>query len=272
MIFCRLKYIIFLCFFSGIILSGQSIPLPSGSAAGFAVGQATVAWNDEHAVLNNQAGMLGIENWGIQMSAANLYGLGSLNILTASATKKLNNNNAIGLSIKHIGDSDFNNQIIGLAYARKVLRNLDISLQLDLLSYQAKRYGNKYLATVEFGTMVQATKKLRVGFHVFNPFAQKLTAQEDISSIFRLGAIYTLSDKVHMMGEVEKDLLQAYNFKAGINYAPVKNLYLRIGVTTSGRQLHFGLAYQFGNFALHGSSSVHQQLGITSAAELSFKN
>jgi len=65
----------------------QNISLAQGSAAGFGVAQSTVAWNDVHAASNNQAGILGIDKWGVQLSAANAYGLGSLNILNASAIR-----------------------------------------------------------------------------------------------------------------------------------------------------------------------------------------
>jgi len=149
---------------------------------------------------------------------------------------------------------------------------LSLSLQGDLLSYQAKQYGNRYLATVEIGTMLQATKNMRIGFHVFNPFSQKLNDIEYVPSVFRLGVLYSLSKNVEMMMEVEKDLIYDFNIKAGINYQPIENFSIRAGFGSAGKQFHLGLAYTFGEFTIHGSASVHQQLGISSAAEVSYQN
>lgn len=269
MLFKRIKYITFLLY-SCLLINGQDIVNLSGSTAGLGVGQATVSWNDAHAAANNQAGMLGTDNFAFQASAGRLWGL--VNVFSTSASKKFNDSNAIGISIKHVGDSDLNRQIIGLSYARKILKNWDISIQADLLSNQTQSFGNKYLATLELGSMIQATEKLRVGFHVFNPFGLALTETEEIPAIIRLGVLYELSKKVHLMAEVEQQLVLDYDIKAGIDYELIENLHLRSGFSTRGSQLYFGLAYGFGNFAIHGATSIHPNLGITPAGEISFQN
>lgn len=267
--FIGLKYITILCFFTVVSHAQNSLSL-TGSTAGFSVGQSTVAWNDAHASANNQAGMLGTENLSFQVSAGMQWGF--LPVFSVSGSKRINRSNAFGMSIKHIGDSDLNNQIIGISYARKILKNWDIGIQADLLTYQTRSFGSRYLATMELSSMMQATEKLRVGFHIFNPFGLALTESRDIPAIFRLGALYSLSEKVSMMAEVEQDLVLGYNLKAGLDYELVDKLHLRAGFTTGGNQLHFGLSYGFGNYTIHGASSLHPQLGFTPAGEISFQN
>ncbi len=269
MSFRSVKYITFFLFICSISI-GQEIVNISGSAAGLGVGQATVTWNDAHAAANNQAGMIATENLTFQASAGRLWG--AVNVFSTSVSKKINRYNAVGLSIKHVGDRDLNNQIIGLSYARKIFKSWSLSLQADLLSYQSLSFGNRYLATVELGSMFQASEKLRVGFHVFNPFGQALSDTDDVPAILRLGVLYQLSDKIELVSEVEQQWVLGYDLKAGISYELIDNLHIRSGFSSRGSQIYFGMSYGFGKFAVHGATSVHPTLGITPAGEISFEN
>ena len=250
----------------------QNISLYGGSASNFSIGNATIASSNEMSAINNQAGILSVDKWGFQAGAMNLFGLNSLNLISASGIYKFNSNNAISLSVRHFGDADLNTQVIGLAYARRLLKNWNISLQADLLSFQAPNFGSRYIPTVEIGSIYEVNDKVSIGFHVFNPFGQALTAQEDISAIIRGGVQYQLSKKVSLLAEVEKDILLPFRFKTGIIYNPVENLYIRTGFNTQESQFAFGITYSFGKYSIHGAGTVHPTLGVSTGGEISYKN
>ncbi len=270
--FLKLKYIIFICLFTTSGAYAQNISLYGGSASNFSIGNATIANSNEMSAINNQAGILSVEKWGFQAGAMNLFGLNSLNIISASGIYKFNANNAVSLSIRHLGDNDLRNQIIGFAYARRLMKNWSISLQADVLSFQAPGFGSRFIPTVEIGSIYEVNDKVNIGFHVFNPFGQALTEQEDISAIIRAGVSYELSDKVSLLAEVEKDIIFPFRIKAGIIYMPVEKLSIRTGFNTQEAQFAFGLSYRFGNYSIHGAANVHPSLGLSSGGEISYKN
>lgn len=252
--------------------SAQNISLYGGSAQNYSLGNATIAASNSHSALNNQAGILAVDKWGFTAGAINLFGLPSLNLLSASGIYKFNERNAVSISVKHLGDSDLNTQVIGVAYARKLSKSWNLSLQGDLLSFQAKNFGSRLVPTVEIGSVYDVNKKVHVGFHLFNPFGQALTAQEDISAIFRTGVLYNLSPKVALSGEIEKDIILDFRVKVGIDYTPIDNLHIRAGFTTQEAQFSFGLAYTFGKYTVHGVAAVHPVLGVSTGGEISYQN
>jgi len=272
MYFYRLKYIIFLSLFTTRGAFAQNISLYGGSAYNYALGNATIAASNEHSAMNNQAGILSVDKWAFTAGAINLYGLSTLNLLSASGIYKINARNAMSLSIKHLGDSDLNTQLIGFAYARTLSKTWNLSLQVDLLSFQARNFGSRLIPTVEIGSVYDVNKKVHVGFHIFNPFGQALTPQEDISAIVRGGVLYDLSKKVSISAEVEKDIVLDFRVKVGIDYRPIKNVHIRTGFTTQESQFSFGLAYGFGKYKIHGVASVHPTLGVSTGGEISYKN
>lgn len=272
MYFYRLKYIIFLCLFTVAGAFAQNISLYGGSAHNYALGNATIAAANTHSALNNQAGILSVEKWGFTAGAINLFGIPSLNLLSASGIYKFNERNAMSVSIKHLGDSDLNTQVIGIAYARQLSRSWNLSLQADLLSFQARNFGSRLVPTVEIGSIYDVNKKVHVGFHVFNPFGQALTPQEDISAVIRTGILYDLSSKVSISAEIEKDIVLDYRFKMGIDYSPIENLNIRTGFTTQEAQFSFGLAYTFGKYTVHGAAAIHPVLGTSTGGEISYQN
>lgn len=268
----NLCFIVCLLFLSFQGAFAQNVPLYGGSASNYGIANATIAQSNEFSAINNQAGILNVDKWAFQAGAMNLYGIANLNAMSASGIYKYNNNNAFSLSIKHIGDSDLNTQLIGIAYARRLLKNWNISLQADLLSIQAKNFGSKFLPTLEIGSIYEVNKKVSVGFHVFNPFGQALTEAENVSAIFRLGCYYNLSKKVKLLAEFEKDILLPSRIKTGIIYNPIEKLAIKAGFNTQHSQFSFGLAYTFGKYTIHGASAIHPLLGLSTGGEISYKN
>ncbi len=268
----KLKYIIFISFFLSSGAFAQNISVYGGSASSYGIGNASIANSDEMSAINNQAGILSVDKWGFQAGALNLFGLSSLNTISASGIYKHNANNAFSLSVKYVGDEDLNTQIIGLAYARRVRKNWNISLQANVLSFQAPNFGSRFVPTVEIGSIYEVNDKVHIGFHIFNPFGQSLTPQEDISSIIRSGITYQLSKKVKLLAEVEKDIVLPFRIKTGIIYEPVDNLFLRGGFNTQESQFSLGISYRFGKYGIHGVGVLHPTLGISSGGEISYKN
>lgn len=266
----RSKYIIFFIFCVVLNLHSQSTDIFTGGISGLGYGQASVSQSDAYSALNNQAGIISEKNWSFGLSATNLYGLTSLNALSIAGAKTINKKSAISLSVKYLGDVEYNQQTIGIAYARKLMKNWNLALQADLLSYQSQSFGSSYIATVEVGSIVKFSKKINIGIHIFNPFGQSVSDDYLIPAVFRLGANYLVSEKVNLLAEVNKDIISPVNLRFGLDYQPVEVLSLKAGFQTTGNPIFFGISYGFNNFKLHGASALHQSIGTSIGAGLSY--
>lgn len=267
----KLKIILFFLAISVLKTNAQSTDVFTSGIAGLGYGQASVCVSDAFSPLNNQAGIISDNNWGFSMGAVNLYGLNTLNALSISGIKQINKISALSLSIKYLGDVEYNQQTIGLAYARKLFDMWNLSLQANLLSYQSQSFGSTYIPTVEIGSIVKATKKLNFGIHIFNPFGQSISDSYLVPAVVRLGTSYAVSEKVSLLSEVDKDILNPLNFRVGIHYKPVEVLAVNAGFQTTGTPIFFGLSYGFNNFKIHGASSIHQSLGSSIGAAISYQ-
>ena len=93
---------------------------------------------------------------------------------------------------------------------------------------------------------------MTIGAHVFNPTRSKISDYNDerLPTIIRFGGDYDFSDKVKVAVETEKDMAQKAVFKAGIEYKPVKEFYLRAGIGTNPTLTCFGFGINLKNFKI----------------------
>ncbi len=253
-----------------LIAGGDNRPAGSRSAA---LGNASVAISDVWSVFNNQAGLANLETANAGVYYENRFLLKELGYKAAAIAYPLKSG-TIGLSFNHFGYSAYNESKIGLAYARGFGKYLSFGLQLDYnMTRLAENYGNRNFVTFEAGMLANITPKLVLGAHVYNPINAKLAQYNDERApvIFRVGAVYTLSDKFTLVAETEKNIYTDASVNAGIEFKASNQIFLRGGISTGQESFSFGAGFHFGNFMVDISSSYHSILGYSPQASVSFK-
>ena len=71
------------------------------------------------------------------------------------------------------------------------------------------------------------------------------------------------SSKVLVLLETEKELTQKPILKAGIEYKPLDNFYLRMGVSNNPTLSTFGIGCMLKNLQLDLAVAYHQTLGVS---------
>lgn len=234
-----------------------------GGAANAGFANASVARGDVHSSLNNPAGAIQVNNWGFTASASYLYALPELGVLTGGFVKKLSSTSAISASIKHFGDRDLNQQIIGIAYSRKLFESWDIALEANATSIRAKGFGSKIKPNMNLSSIVHASSKVHVGIHIMNVIPYSFNDIDPIKSGIRLGMNYELSKKVNLMAEISKHIDEPFDLLAGFQYRIVPQLDLKAGISTMSRQFHVGFSFNFKKSAIHTASSWNNRIGFT---------
>ncbi len=245
---------------------------PAGARSS-AMGNASVAQQDVWSAFHNQAGLAFVKSPVVGISHEQRFMLSELSVNAAAFALPTKRNGTFAVSVSYFGYKLYNEQKAALAYGKSFGDKFSAGVQLDYLQTTiAEGYGSKGAFTVEAGIQAQLVKNLWLGAHVYNPNKAKLSDynEEKIPSVVKLGLNYTFSDKVNLAVETEKDLDADAILKAGIEYHPVKQFYLRGGISTDPVLSSFGFGLVLQNFVIDIAANYHQDLGFTPHVALAY--
>src|SRR5690606_3250357 len=157
------------------------------------------------------------------------------NTLYAAFALPLSENRGVfGVNVSRYGYSLYNQNKVGLSYSRQLSKVFSAGIQFDYLNtHLADGYGSRSSFTVEGGVLA-TFDKLKAGVHFFNPLNVKLADYDDerMPIMVKAGVSYAVSEKVIAAAEVFKNINNKGIVKAGVEYHPVKALYVRGGVSS----------------------------------------
>lgn len=220
----------------------------------------------------NQASLAQLKNPAAGVYAERRFLLSELADYTAVAGITTNSGN-FGIKANYLGNADYNETQVGLAYGRKLSSKIDVGAQIN---YNAIRISNGYGSAsaigFELGTILHITDKLNAGLHVNNPVGGKFgkDQQEKLSSVYRFGIGYDASAKFFISTEIEKEEDQPVNVNAGFQYKFIPQLLVRAGMSSATSAAWLGVGLTLKSFRLDITSSYHPQLGISPGVLLLF--
>ena len=237
--------------------------LPMGSRS-HALGNASVAIDDIWAYHHNPANLVSVKKLGLGLSYENrflLKELQSQGFVVALPLKV----GVISFGLQSFGFKNFRTNRLGLGYSMKLADFLSCGVQLNYHQVRlTDAYGRKDALTAELGLKANITDNWKVAFSVFNLTRTKISefGEDRLTTLMRLGTQYTFSEKVMLVAELEKNIEFPVRFKTGIEYSPIRKLFLRGGFATQPIELSAGLGYRFKEqFQLDLGSAYHQILG-----------
>lgn len=234
-------------------------------------GRAGVTRDGLAALYYNQAGLSALNDWAVDVSIERKFNLNDLNSIQIGAAKKFGFG-SLGLVMSQFGAQEYNEQLFGLAYGRGLSKVVSIGGLLAMVGYNSDRFGSSFIPLIAIGSIIRVSKEFSVGVHIFNPVPFKITDNATTSARYRMGLAYLPSEKVKLMGEVDKDVYRdKWEFKMGVSYQVVEVLGLEAGFNPSAEYFAFGIKYNpLKKLSLKGAGSVHQILGFTPALSVSF--
>ena len=178
----------------------------------------------------------------------------------------------MGLTVNYFGFGAYNEQKIGLSYARKLAKNFSLGAQFDYLGTRIPEYGASASFTFELGLLAKLSKQVTLAAHTYNPINSKVAGLDRLPNLVKIGVGYSPSEKVTLTGELQKDI---YEFplvgKIGVEYRPVKALAIRAGFAANQPTIaSFGLGIFVQGLRIDVASSYHQILGVTPSVSISY--
>ena len=224
----------------------------------------SVQQNNALSFTGNQAALAGVKNAGIGIYGERRFMLSETSVYTLAGSLPTRLGN-FGLMINYAGFKNFNENKIGLAYARKLGKFLDVGVQFYYYSYRIPSYGNASTINFEIGAMMHVTDKLNAGIHVYNPVGGKLgkNSGEKLASAYKMGIGYDASDKFFISSEIIKEEDKPVNVIAGLQYRFAKQFFAKGGFISETTSAYAGAGVAWKNLRLDISSSYHPQLGFS---------
>ena len=219
---------------------------------------------DPFSFTGNQAALANIKQAGAGLFCERRFMLSATSsyIIAAALPTKLGN---FGIQIDYSGFKNFNENKIGLAYGRHLGPRVDIGVQFNYYGYRIPAYSNASSINFEAGVIMHFTKKLQGGVHVYNPIGVKLgkTNKEKLAAAYKAGLGYDASDNFFVAAEIIKEEDKPVNIIAGVQYHFKKQLFVRLGISSSTASLFFGAGVSWKNLRLDVAASYHSRLGFS---------
>lgn len=247
----------------------------SGIAGGRsnAMGNCSVSLNDFWSNTNNPAGMANQQFFGVGISYENRFFMKELSFYNTALVLPLNIG-SFGLSFSRFGFENFNENKLGLAYARAFGPYLKMGLKLDYLLFKfSDDYEKRRTATFELGLQSDITQDLCIGVYVFNPINVKLKTvhNERVPVIFRFGLSYKVTKDFLATTEVEYNSDSSLDYRFGLEYNTLKEFYIRVGVHTNPTTASLGVGYTLNRVIIDISATMNQYTGVSFQSSLIFK-
>jgi len=241
-----------------------------GGARGLAMGNASATFADINAAYSNQSGLafLSAANFGV--FAEQRFLTGAVNNFNVAAANPFKNIGTFGLTVGYFGFQEYNEQKIGLSYARLLSNNFALGVQFDYLSTRIPTYGQANSFTAELGFLYKMSKTVHLGAHAYNFIRAGLPNGDKLPSIYKIGLAYLPSDKVQLNAELEKDINNPLNVKLGLEYRPTDKFMLRTGFNSAPFRISGGLGVQHQGLIIDVGVNYHQILGFSPALSVSY--
>lgn len=217
--------------------------------------------NDALSFTGNQAALAQVKQAGVGVFGERRFMLKETGMYTLGAafSSRLGN---VGLKLNYAGFKNFNETRIGLAYARRLGKFVDVGVQFNYYGYKIPAYGNASAIYFEGGAILHLSDKLNAGVHVYNPAGGKLGI-EKLASVYKMGIGYDVSDKFFIGAEVIKEEDKPVDVIAGFQYHFAKQFFIKAGFASGSTMVYAGAGVGWKDIRLDISSSYHPQLGFS---------
>jgi hypothetical protein len=177
---------------------------------------------------------------------------------------------SLGAVYSYFGYSDFRRQLVGIACGMPLSRIISAGIQIDYFSEKTiGEYQNSQIVTCEAGVIVNASEKVKLTMHVFNPVPNSLR-KSDMSTSLNVGAMVTLNKELSAGIETVIGTGQKLILRTGFEYEVAKKFIVRGGFSSENNSFCFGFGYEAGPAKVDIGFATHERLGFTSSISIIF--
>lgn len=170
----------------------------------------------------------------------------------------------MGAGVFRFGDQVYSEQLATIGIAHQI-GITSLGAKVNWVQYRADGFGLLSTASIDFGGISNLTKQMSIGAYITNLTQSSFSAADDYRLPTRLvvGINFHLNNSVLVATEVEKDLNYKPIFKAGLEYEPVKNFFVRGGFNFYPQNFYIGLGSKWKTVTTNYAVRFNNLLGST---------
>ncbi len=228
--------------------------------------------DDVHAVAENPSQNTEIKKITIGIGAESPYYIQGLQSLSFSFVFPFREFHAFAFHCSRLGTKEFYHQDFRLSYGISISPKLNIGAQIEkkerVYTPDPFHTYSAWMASIGFSTKPIAG--LSLGASISNPNHAHWSNEQKsaLPSILRLGSTLSISTKVKMYAQLDKESMQKVDFISGIEYTPRSQIQLRMGIATAPFQASLGASILWKNTRVDFSTTSQFQLGISSGVSI----
>lgn len=228
-------------------------------------------FSDIFSAVSNQASLASLKTGGFGVYGERRFLLEELNNYAAVLAVPTSSG-VFGFEGDYFGSAAFNENELGILYARKITKQIDVGVKFNYYAVRIPGYGSAAAINFEAGTIIHLTDKLHTGIHIYNPGGSKLgkNGNEKLASVYRFGIGYEVSEMVFVSTEIVKQENQRISVNAGFQYNLHKNVFIRTGISTLTNNSYAAVGVQLSFARIDVNAAYHPQLGFTPGLLLLF--
>lgn len=245
----------------------------NSNPVGLSLSGCDVASNQSIGMLSNPGALALVGHSSASLFYENRLGLSELSTKGMAATYS-GKFGSVGLLAANFGFHTFNSSRYGLAYGRTFANNR-VSAGFQLNCHDDFQIGAGHYSTLfsNVGVVYQATKKLAVGVHCYNPeqAAVRYPGYDmALPSYVEVGTNWTVIAYTKVFAEVEQYIGENTGLGVGMESSVKEMLYFRAGYKITENSFSWGIGAKLHQFDIDTGFAYQMPLGLTSAVSLTW--
>jgi len=169
----------------------------------------------------------------------------------------------IAASVHRYGYEAYNELSSSLSFAKN-FTSIALGIAVHYNTLSILRYGNDATLGIDVGILAFASENVSVGFSATNINAPTIAQKKErLPQLFSIGVSYHPMNVFTVAVGAEKDVRYKISPNVAIEYFPIDELALRVGVSDEPTLFNGGLGISIHSITLDYTSSSHQVLGLT---------
>ncbi len=222
------------------------------------------------ALYSNKAGIIDVNNWGLDLSADRKFNLNALSSIALGCVK----NTSLGhfaLVAQKFGLEEYSQQKFGFIYARKLLPQLNVAAQFNYHNISIEEFGSTDIFNFEVGMLAQLSRDISLGINIESPLSKEINEEHKLQSKISIGMLYKLSN-VSLLVDIEKNTDFDPEFSIASLYQVNELFEARMGYNITSSNFGFGFGINLNSINARAGYSLNNILGNTPSLSIQYKD
>ena len=231
-----------------------------------------VTENNLWSINNNVGNLATLESTQAGLSVNNRFLISDLISGTIAFAIPLNNK-AIGINYSNFGNENYQYHTAGIGYSMTLGDHVSAGVKFNYHNINLGNfYGSSSIISGDIGISAELSDELKFGAAIKNPTLSKLADYEDerLPTLIQIGFDYLISEQLHTLIAIEKDIMYPASVKAALIYQPMKSIVLRGGVGTQPTTAAFGIGTSIKSLNIDLATQYHQVLGFSPEISINY--